>query len=426
MKRLNHSIITLIFLGIVLLCSVTGCKEEDVNDPPLASFIITPEEGSLLTTFTFDATGCSDPEDQASTLQVRWDWNGDGLFDTDFSTNKILNHNYTETGIKQIILEVKDSKELSASTVKTLDVGLGPVPTVNTSPLKDTTAHSAICGGEVTDIGGTPVSARGVCWSTVSPPTISDLHTDDGPGAETFTSNITGLNSNTTYYVRSYATNSAGTAYGPELMFSTFYEWACGDVISVTHETGDVAPENLTTSYTTVGNITGEPTKCWITKNLGAADEADEVDDISVTAAGWYWQFNKKQGYKHDGITRTPNTTWMDPVSENSDWKVINDPCALELENGWRIPTTSEWYNILEENGWSDWSLPWSSPLKLHAAGTLKYSDGSIDRRGIIGYFWCSSEVDDENARSFGFSSDFSQIWINAKSHGFNLRCVRE
>lgn len=65
------------------------------------------------------------------------------------------------------------------------------------------------------------MTARGVCWSTDSNPSLDDNFTTDGAGTGTFTSNITGLNPGTGYYIRSYATNSIGTAYGDELTFST-------------------------------------------------------------------------------------------------------------------------------------------------------------------------------------------------------------
>ena len=75
--------------------------------------------------------------------------------------------------------------------------------------------------GTVGADGGASVTARGVCWSTTTNPTIANSKTTDGTGTGTFTSAITGLVSNTIYYVRSYATNSVGTIYGPEVNFTT-------------------------------------------------------------------------------------------------------------------------------------------------------------------------------------------------------------
>ena len=76
-------------------------------------------------------------------------------------------------------------------------------------------------GGNVTDEGGAPVTVKGVCYSTVSPPTIADIVTIDGVGLGAYTSTLTPLTPATVYFVAAYATNSAGTAYGVELSFTT-------------------------------------------------------------------------------------------------------------------------------------------------------------------------------------------------------------
>jgi hypothetical protein len=93
--------------------------------------------------------------------------------------------------------------------------------TLATSVVSAITTTTASSGGNVTSDGGAIVTARGVCWSTSSNPTISDSKTSDGTGSGSFTSLITGLTANTTYNVRAYATNSAGTAYGNSISFTT-------------------------------------------------------------------------------------------------------------------------------------------------------------------------------------------------------------
>lgn len=95
------------------------------------------------------------------------------------------------------------------------------IPSVTTAAVTNITYNSATSGGTVTAAGGAPVTARGVCWSTNPAPTINDPHTIDGSGLGTFVSQITGLQPVTTYYVRAYATNSYGTAYGNEVSFTT-------------------------------------------------------------------------------------------------------------------------------------------------------------------------------------------------------------
>jgi plastocyanin len=92
---------------------------------------------------------------------------------------------------------------------------------LTTTAASTITATTAASGGNITDDSGSNITEKGVCWSTSTSPTILDPHTTDGPGKGVFTSAITGLTKLTTYYVRAYATNSAGTAYGNELSFIT-------------------------------------------------------------------------------------------------------------------------------------------------------------------------------------------------------------
>lgn len=96
------------------------------------------------------------------------------------------------------------------------------MPTVQTaSAVTLTGSGTAQCGGTVTGDGGFTVTARGVCWSMSPEPTISNLHSTDGNGTGTFVSTLTGLQPSTTYYVRAYATNVVGTAYGEQRTVTT-------------------------------------------------------------------------------------------------------------------------------------------------------------------------------------------------------------
>ena len=94
-------------------------------------------------------------------------------------------------------------------------------PTVTTTSVTGITISTAISGGNVTSDGGASVTARGVAYSTSTNPTISGNYTSDGSGTGSFTSNIIGLIPSTLYYVRAYATNSAGTSYGNQVTFTT-------------------------------------------------------------------------------------------------------------------------------------------------------------------------------------------------------------
>lgn len=94
-------------------------------------------------------------------------------------------------------------------------------PTVTTNNITGISYTVATSGGAVTDDGGAPVTSNGVCWNTSADPTISNSKTNDATGSGSFTSNLTQLTPDTKYYVRAYATNSAGTGYGSQVTFST-------------------------------------------------------------------------------------------------------------------------------------------------------------------------------------------------------------
>ena len=108
---------------------------------------------------------------------------------------------------------------------------LSNLPTVATIDASGITATSATTGGNVTSDGGSPVTARGVCYSTSPGPTLANSYTTNGTGLGIFISNLTGLSPGTMYYVRAYATNANGTGYGNEILFSTL-PWQCGNPIT--------------------------------------------------------------------------------------------------------------------------------------------------------------------------------------------------
>jgi uncharacterized protein (TIGR02145 family) len=96
------------------------------------------------------------------------------------------------------------------------------LPNITTTAITDVTENAAKSGGNIAPVGNATITARGVVWSTSPNPTIAlSTKTTDGAGTGAFPSNLTGLTSNTTYYVKAYATNSSGTGYGNEVSFKT-------------------------------------------------------------------------------------------------------------------------------------------------------------------------------------------------------------
>ena len=164
------------------------------------------------------------------------------------------------------------------------------LPILTTKEIEDITETSATSGGEVVSDGGAPVIARGICWSTSQNPTIDDNDgmTTDGNGTGTFTSDLVNLTANTTYYVRAYATNVMGTAYGEQRSFTTEEEEAeLTPPIVITSEVIDVTE----TTAVSGGNVTDD----------GGA---------TVTARGICWSISQNPTIDdNDGITTDGNGT---------------------------------------------------------------------------------------------------------------------
>ena len=222
-----------------------------------------------------------------------------------------------------------------------------------------------------------------------------------------------------------YGNGKSAGAYA-DLDITSSSGFTCGSSITVNHVAGAVAPVSKTVTYGTVSEIPGEPAKCWITSNLGSTHQASSVSDATEPSAGWYWQFNRKQGYQHDGTNRTPNSLWTNSILEDLDWQAANDPCAIELGNTWRLPTYTEWFNVTYS--WTDWNGPWNSGLKLHAAGFLLQDDGSLINRGVRGTYWGSTKGSETGLGSaYGLQVDWSSVSkAIGKPYANSLRCIRE
>jgi len=209
--------------------------------------------------------------------------------------------------------------------------------------------------------------------------------------------------------------------YGTGTISTTY---VCGTPITRNHVAGSVAPVSKTVTYNSVTNIPGETTKCWITQNLGSDHQATAVNDATEASAGWYWQFNRQQGYKHDGTTVTPAWT-ITSISENSDWTSDHDPCVFLLGTGWRIPTSTEWSNIDAAGGWTTWNGPWNSDLKMHAAGHIGGSTGTLVYRGQYAGYWGSTQTGNTTAYRLIFGSAECELYNDDKANAFSVRCLR-
>ena len=202
------------------------------------------------------------------------------------SSTQYSYHHYVLDFNNGSLIQGYDSDSHYVRAVRTLNGGSTTEPTVTTSSVSNVTTNSATCGGNVTSDGGATVTARGVCWGTSSNPTINGNHTTDGTGTGSFTSSINGLAENITYYVRAYATNSKGTAYGSQQNFTTLNGGSSTTTPTVTTST----PSNITdNSATCGGNVTSDGGAtvtarglCWSTSQNPTINGSHTTDGTGV------------------------------------------------------------------------------------------------------------------------------------------------
>lgn len=200
----------------------------------------------------------------------------------------------------------------------------------------------------------------------------------------------------------------------------------CPASITVHHKAGSVSAVTQDVTYGVDKNSYSGTVACWITRNLGATMQATSATDATLASAGWYWQFNLKQGYSYSTGSRVPNTIWKTSISENSAWVAANDPCTLLLGATWRLPTSTEWSTTATTIGSYTASVLYASSLKIHASGLLNSVTGVNYNTGSIGYYWGSTNssltqgTDLYTATSAGGSETTED-----KTLGFGIRCLR-
>ena len=277
------------------------------------------------------------------------------------------------------------------------------LPVLSTDEVTEITGTTATSGGNITDDGGATVTLRGVCWSTNEKPIIDDNKTEDGTGAGSFTSSISGLEPSTTYYVRAYASNNAGTGYGSAMSFTTL-EGGGGGTFTDPRD-GKVY------QTVTIGN------QEWMAENLAYEP-----------SSGNYW------AYDNDNSN-------VETYGYLYDWETALDVCPT----GWHLPSDAEWTQLtdylggesvaggkLKETGTTHWNSPNTGATNetgfTALPGGFRNNSGTFLKIGDYGYWWSATEVSATNAWNRVMYYDYSVVfrYSNYKEFWYSVRCVRD
>ena len=309
--------------------------------------------------------------------------------------------------------------------IKTFNTVGATIPNgITTNPLAFISQTTSISGGNITSDGGASITSKGVCWSnTTSTPTIANSKTVDGTGIGSFTSSLTGLSPATTYYLRAYATNSAGTAYGNSIPFTT------ATVVSLT--------------TVTIG------TQIWTTKNLDVATYSDgtiipQVTDptawAALTTGAWCYYNNTTA----NGTIYGKLYNWY-AVAGIHDTD-LNTPNKKLAPTGYHIPSDAEWTTLttylgglevaggkMKATGTSLWNTPNTGATNSSGftglPGGARYDNGPFNGIGDFCGWWSSSEDDTPNAwlrNLFYFNGVAYSSYYDNKRNGFSVRCLRD
>lgn len=318
-------------------------------------------------------------------------------------------------------------------------------PTLSTTEVSFTTISSTISGGSIINDGGSTITARGICWSTNENPTTLSSKTIDGLGSGTFTSNITGLEPNTIYYLRAYSTNSVGTMYGNELLVRTYkgivsdvdgnlyytitigtQTWMAEDLKTTKYRNGD--PIGTTSPATLDISAESAPKYQWaydgVETNVALYGRLytwfAATDSRNVCPVGWHlatdseWttmqDYLNNNGYNYDGTTTyTTYNKIGKSLASTSLWRLIGTSGAV---GNFDYPT------YRNKSGFS--SIP----------GGSRSSNGLFFDKGSVDCWWTATEID----ATFAYIRNlyYSNININDKigvpktDISLSLRCIAD
>ncbi len=293
------------------------------------------------------------------------------------------------------------------------------VLTITTTEVTNITSSSAISGGAISSDGGATVTARGICWSLDQYPTIEDHIIYESKSSSTFSTSISELKPNTTYYIRAFATNSLGTAYGNMISFST-KELTMVDVDGNIYHT------------VTIGS------QIWTVENLKTTKyrNGDTIPNVTDNTAWYHLKTGAYVLYNNDKSNKSTYGALY-------NWYAVTDSRNI-APVGWHIPSDAEWTALtnflfgeklaagkLSETGTTHWVN--STDEVTNETGFTALPGGyhsdyitSYDI-GLSGYWWSTTEV------------YTTQAWVRiiprriavyrsslGKASGFSVRCIKD
>jgi len=302
------------------------------------------------------------------------------------------------------------------------------IPAVTTDTVTAITRNTAASGGNVISEAGAAVTQRGICWSKIPDPQITDTHTTDGAGKGAFTSQMAGLSENTLYYVRAYATNSKGTAYGNTMTFTTL----------------KITVDSVADIEGNIYHIVPIGSQSWLCENLKTTKYRNG-DAIPNVTADVQWKSLSTGAYCMYDNLQANGTAYGNLYN----WFALTDTRGL-CPGGWHIPSDAEWATLGAYLGGMDvaggllkstgtieqstglWFAPNTGATNSSGftglPGGYRINYGTFYSLGNVGYFWSASDTAFANAWNYVLDANNGELQqnFNLKQNGFSVRCCRD
>ncbi len=455
---------------------------------PQPSFTIKPVSGNLRTEFIFDAGLTRDDEDSLSTLKFRWDWEGDGIYDTGYDGQTIYSHLYNAASIYNARLEVVDPKGLTATLQKSVSVSLANlrlVPQFTWTPATPSTADTVVFDASTSfdpDNAGNTFTYR---WNFtkdtdfdteyLSSPQIGYQFTTEGenqvimeirdqwglinqvkvkiwishanlkPTAAFFVGYEYG-NKTTNFYF-----DAAGTQDGEDYIDQIKIRWDFES--DGVWDTEYAKEKTMYHKYTATGKFRAR---------MEAIDTGGLTDTTSVSV-------NISEGTNETGlILDKKNNIYYGTVKIGNQWWMaenLNEPAASKFcysslasncatygglytwtsamngatterakgvcPTGWHIPTLTEWTTLVDSYGAGQakqhLEITGDSDFRMYLAGQ-RSTAGRSEMMNLVTNFWTSTKSSGENAQAISFQRDQDNYFkLNlGQAYGFSVRCIKD
>jgi uncharacterized protein (TIGR02145 family) len=298
---------------------------------------------------------------------------------------------------------------------------------VTTAP-SSITSNSAIVGGVISADGGATVTERGICYGIEPNPATNNNKSVIGNGIGSYSTKITGLFANTTYFVRAYAINSQGTAYGEQSTFTTQQRIYFNPTLSY----GSLN-DNDGNVYKTI--TIGKQT--WMAENLKTTKYNDgTVIPIVTTTSSW--ALLKTDAYCWPN---NDETTYKDTYGALYNWYAVNS--GKLCPKGWHVPTDTEWTTLitylggesvgrgkLKETGIAHWKSPNTNATNLSGFSAVPsgYLYGTFYPIGYYASWWSSTEANqyDTKCRILDYLDSNSFYSSGTRGFGLSVRCIKD